>query len=162
MDEQVDHPDRQHQVAEGQHLAQRLHGNDVGEDHEAVVGTLEVVLHLVDGDGLARRPDARLGDGLGLDRHPVVEPDHQRIRADAQHDETHAHVAQVGQREGEQVAVRDEQQSVGGGDAVGFDDRLERDAERQQEPPSEALLGEVSGPAAQRQSEQESGAQRHQ
>ena len=78
--------------------------DDVGEEPELVVGLLRMVL-----DGRLR-PRLALPLGRDLDRHALVQRDHERVARDADEHDAHAAQHEVAGREREDQHVgRDEQ-----------------------------------------------------
>ena len=98
---EVDEPDRDHEVAEGDRRVDgRAERDVVAELRQHVVGLLRSVLH-------GRLGLRALGDLVG---HALVQRDHEGVHRDADGDHAHARQQQVGEPEAEDQDVRGEQE----------------------------------------------------
>ena len=101
----VGQPDQQDEVAEAHDRLERaLQDDDVGEEPQLVVGLLRMVFHGRLGPRLV------LPVGRDLDRHPLIQRDHQRVARDADEHDAHPAQHEVAGREGQDEHVgRDEE-----------------------------------------------------
>ena len=133
MDDDVGDPDVEDDIAEGQHLGQRRHREDVGEEHEPVGRALEVALashtQVVDLFGLSDpgRHQRRRTHG-----HPPVDRDDEEVQGDAQSNQPHGDEGRVAGREGEQQQIGKEEEDQADGGVDPCTHRLEGDSAHEQ------------------------------
>jgi hypothetical protein len=100
-----------HEVAEGEHGAERRGREHVTQRHEAVAFALEAAPPAeVDGHELGRFGDPGPHHGLGPHRHRPVGEDDGGVHGEPGREHAHAHQVPVPQREGEQQHQRPAQE----------------------------------------------------
>jgi hypothetical protein len=113
VDDHVDGPHEDDQVAERDHLLHGRQRDDVGELDHDVVGALDVPsARQLDGGEVAAGHHVRMHKCLGANGHPFVEHDRNDVQTQTDGDDTHPSQMQVRNCEPHEQGERQEHQPV--------------------------------------------------
>jgi len=111
VDDHVDGRHEDDEISEGDDLFADRQRDDVGEDHERVVGLFEMTSAGEFDAGLrAAFDDTGLHQRLGSHRHALVQHDRNDVAAQPDRNDTHAREMQIGDREPGEQREREQQQ----------------------------------------------------